>query len=161
MVRLLSVKGQVFSSDFLIACTLFILVLIVLYGYWTYSYNEIEETRNIDMMIYKTNLASEAWFREGTPKYWDPSDIIEIGLMNDHNFNQTKMDSLNVSLGYNRTKSLLDITGYDYFFGVINATNHTIFSFGLYPSDSENIVKVKRIGILNETIVSVEVLVWI
>ena len=160
MVKLLSVKAQVFSFDFIIACSIFILFLVVLYGYWTYSYIEIEETRSINRMIDKANLASQAWFREGTPKYWNSSNVIEMGLKNNHEFNQTKMNSLNTSLGYNRTKSLLDIVGYEYFFKVYNATNDTVFSFGLYPSNPENLVKVKRIGILNDTIVTIDVLVW-
>ena len=159
-MKLLSVKAQVFSFDFLIACSLFILVLVVLYGYWTYSYIEIEETRSINKIIDKANLASQVWFRECTPTYLNSSNVIELGLQNDHKFNQTKIDSLNISLGYNITKSLLDIVGYDYFFEIYNTTNDTIFRFGLYPSNPENIVKIKRIGILNGSIVSMDTLVW-
>lgn len=160
MVRLLSVKAQAFSFDFLMACSIFILVLVILYGYWTYTYKEIEETRNINTIIDKANLASQAWFRDGTPIYWDSNNVIDLGLQNDHRFNETKMDILNVSIGYNRTKTLIGLDGYDYFFRIYNSTNDTVYNFGQYLVDADNVVKVNRIGILNGSIVSLEVVVW-
>jgi len=171
MVKLLLVKAQVFSLDFLIACSIFLLMFIVLYTYWTYSYIEIEESRRMNEMIDKAYTISQAWFREGTPKYWSPSDVIELGLENNHKFNRTKMDSLNKSLdtgniGYNETKELIDAVFYEYFFRVYNTTNDTIYTFGLYPSDAENVVRIERIGIYRDpilekdSIVTLEVLLW-
>lgn len=170
-VRLLSVKAQVFSFDFLLACSIFLLMLVVLYSYWTYTYIEIEESRRMNEMIDGAYLVSQAWFREGTPKYWNPSDVIELGLQNDHKFNRTKMDSLNKSLdpanlGYNETKELIDAVFYEYFFRVYNTTNDTIYTFGLYPLNSQNVVRIKRIGIYRDptlekdSIVTLEVLLW-
>jgi len=96
---------------------------------------------------------------------------IELGLQNDHKFNRTKMDSLNKTLdpgnlGYNETKELIDAVFYEYFFRVYNTTNDTVYSFGLYPSDAENVVRIKRIGIYRnstlekDAIVTLEVLLW-
>ena len=171
MVKLLLAKAQAFSFDFLIACSIFLLMLFVFYTYWTYSYLEIEESRRMNKMIDSAYLVSQAWFREGTPKYWSPSDVIEVGLQNDHKFNRTKMDSLNKTLdpgnlGYDETKELINAEFYEYFFRVYNTTNDTVYSFGLYPSDAENVVKIKRIGIYRDPTldedseVNLEVLLW-
>lgn len=155
----MSVKGQIFSVDFLMACTIFLIALTIIFLYWGYATLQIEETRVINNMIDKANLASEIWFREGTPEYWDSLNIIGIGLQSDHSFNQTKMNMLN-SMGYGKASTLIGVGGYYLYYRVFNETDSTLFEFGSYPSDSENVMRVKRVGILNGSIAFVEVIVW-
>lgn len=156
----MSVKGQVLSFDFMVASSIFLLAVGLLYVYWNYSNIQIEETKRIGDLTDKAFTASQVWYREGVPKYWDSNDVIDLGLQNDHRFNQTKMDVLNVSIGYDTTKTLIGLGGYDYFFRIYNSTNDTVYYFGPYPVDADNVVKVKRIGILNGSIVTLEVVVW-
>jgi len=161
----MSIKAQALSFDFIIAASIFLLVIGIIYIYWIYSSIQIEETKNINEMTDKAFTASQVWFREGTPKYWDPNNVIDLGLENNKRFNQTKINFLNKSInpsniGYSKTKTMIGLEGYEYFFKIYNTTNDTLFNFGLYPSNAVNIVKTKRIGILNSSIVILEVLVW-
>lgn len=155
----MSIKGQTFSSDFLIACSIFLLVLTGLFYYWTYNTIQIEESREINDVAEKTYLVSQIWSREGFPEYWDASNVIDLGLQNDHRFNQTKLDSLN-DMGYEKVKSLIGIDDYDFFLRFRDTKNNTLFNFGLFPSDARNVVKVRRIGILNRSVIFVETMVW-
>jgi len=156
----MSTKAQIFSADFLVACTIFLLALTIIFVYWGYAILQIEETRLTNDMIDKVNLASQVWFREGTPKDWDSSNVVELGLLSDHSFNQTKMNLLN-TMGYGKVLTLVGVESYYLYYRVFNETNSTLFEFGSYPSNPKNVVRAKRIGILNETIALVEVMVWI
>jgi hypothetical protein len=155
----MSNKGQIFSADFFIACSIFIVAVGIVLIYWRYVSSEIEETRTLNDMNGKLQLASQIWFREGFPEYWSPENVIELGLENNHIFNQTKMDSLNL-LGYEKFLSLGGSGNYYVYYRVTDEKNSTLFEFGPYPSNAGNIMKMDRIGILNQTIAIVEVLVW-
>ena len=154
-------KGQMFSTDFIIACTVFVLAIAILLVYWRYTSNKISETKLINDMIEKTYSISEIWFRDGIPKYWDASNVIDIGLSNNHRFNRTKMDSLNDPLlGYKNVTKLIGAEVYEYNFTVYNTTKNVVYTFGQNPSNPDNLVKIKRVGILNGKIVTVDVMVW-
>ena len=155
-------KGQTFSTDFIIACTVFILAVAILLVYWRYTSNKISETNLINDMTEKAYLISEICFRDGIPKYWSASNVIDIGLSNDHRLNKTKMDSLNdLLLGYKNVSRKIGAEIYDYNFTVINSTKDVVYTFGLDPTDPDNLIKVKRVGILDGDIVTVEVMVWL
>jgi len=111
-------------------------------------------------MIEKLYLASQVWFKEGTPIYWSAENVVELGLQNNNEFNQTKLLLLKNNIGYQKTLSLLGLNYYLYY-RVYNETNATLFNFGSYPSDSKNVMVTKRIGILNGSIAIVEVILWI
>lgn len=161
MVISTSHKGQTFSIDFMIACSVFVLAFSILYVYWIYATKQIDETREINDMIDKAYLISQIWFREGTPEYWNSTNVIDLGLSNYHRFNQTKMNSLNdTELGYDEVKSLIGVEVYELFFRVYNTTNDTFYTFGVYPLNPKTVTKVKRVGILNNSVAIVEVLVW-
>jgi len=113
-------------------------------------------------MTEKAYLISDVWFRNGIPKYWNASDVIDIGLSNDHRFNRTKMYSLNDPLlGYRNVSRKIGAEIYDYNFTVINSTKDVAYTFGSNPTNPDNLIKVKRIGILDGDIVIVEVMVWL
>jgi hypothetical protein len=155
-------KGQTFSTDFIIACTIFVLAVGLLLLYWRYTTNKISETNKINDMIEKAYLISEIWFRDGIPKYWDSSNVIDIGLSNEHRFNKTKMDSLNdPELGYENVTKLIGVEVYNYNFTVYNMTKNVVYTFGQNPSNPDNLVKIKRVGILDGKIVNVDAMVWL
>lgn len=156
----MSAKAQL-SFDFLIACSIFILVVGILFTRWTYTVTEIDETRHVDDMVDKAYVASEIWFRDGVPRYWEPTDVAILGLQNDNRFNRTKMDSL-YEIGYDGVRELAGVGVYGLYFRVFDGKNTTIFNFtdSSFPLNAKNIFRVKRAGILNQSIVFVEVLVW-
>ena len=153
-------KGQMFSVDFLIACSIFLVMMIIIYLYWGYATLQIEDTVLTNDMTDKLNLASQAWFKEGTPKYWGSSDVVELGLSNGHSFNWTKMDLLKNSIGYGRALTLIGVEEYYLYYRVANETNSTLFEFGDYPSNPDNVMKTERFGLLENSIAVVEVILW-
>ena len=155
-------KAQVFSIDFLVAVSIFLLVLAVVMIYWSYTSIQIEETKTINEMIDKGYMISQVWFREGTPEYWDPNNVRDIGLLSDHRINETKMNYLN-DIGYNRVKEIIGAAPYEFRFNV-SFTNcygsGYSFPFGLYPTQASNVIRIQRAGILNSSIAIIEVLIW-
>jgi len=110
-------KAQVFSADFLVATSIFLLVLTVIMIYWSYTNMQIEETKTINDMVDKAYTISQVWFREGTPEYWDSANVRELGLLSDHRINETKMNEMK-ELGYSRVKGIIGASPYEYQFRV-------------------------------------------
>lgn len=110
-------KAQVFSFDFMLATSIFLIIFIVVYMYWTYTSAQIQETQYFNDMVDKAFLISEAWFREGVPVDWDSSNFIELGLQSDHKLNETKMNYLN-DLGYKKVKDSIGVQPYEFFYKI-------------------------------------------
>jgi hypothetical protein len=71
------------------------------------------------------------------------------------------MESLNDPLlGYKNVTGLIGIEVYEYNFSVYNMTKNMVYTFGQNPSNPDNLIKIKRIGILDGKIVEVDVMVW-
>ena len=157
----MSAKGQIFSFDFLLASSIFLLSMGILFVYWTYTNRQIEETMQLNEMIDNVYKASEAWYREGVPSCWNSNNVVDLGLENNHRFNHSKMNSMKTEIGYGKTKMMIGLSGYDYNFTVRDTDNNTVFSFGINPSNPTNLVKMNRIGIYNASIVTLEVMVWV
>lgn len=155
----MSTKGQIFSTDFLVATSIFLVIVTALYTYWTYSSIQLEETRRLNDLIDISYLTSNVWMRTGTPVYWNSSNVVDIGLQNDHRFNQSKLDALN-DIGYKNVSSMIGVLPYNFYLRIYDMSNNTIFDFGNLSPDSDNVVKVKRIGIMNGSIVYIDTVVW-
>jgi len=110
-------KAQVFSFDFMLATSIFLVVFIVVYMYWTYTAAQIQETQYFNDMVDKAFLISEAWFREGVPSGWNSSNYIELGLQSDHKLNETKMRYLN-DIEYKKVKDSIGVQPYEFFYRV-------------------------------------------
>ena len=87
--------------------------------YWSYTNLQIEETKTTNDMVDKAYIISQVWFREGTPEYWDSTNVLprEIGLLSDHKINETKMDEMK-KLGYNTVKDRIGAAPYEFQFFV-------------------------------------------
>ena len=154
-------KGQTLTYDFFIATAIFFAVLIIAMGYWYYSMLQMEETREKNTAANVLFLASDVWFKEGYPKYWGTTNVLEIGMTNGNRINQTKMNMLQ-QLGYSKLLSLLNLGIYNLQYRLYDRNNNTIFQF---PSNSsmssaKNIYKIERIGILNEQTVTIRTIIW-
>jgi hypothetical protein len=151
-------KAQL-SYDFIIAAFVFFLVVSVLLLQWAGVTSQIDETRYLDDLIEKAYLTSDVWFRSGVPNNWNKTNVISLGFKDNYEFNQTKMNSL-TEIGYNASKQLLGLGDVEYYFLVYDETNTTLFNFGSMPSNSRDVIKVKRAGILNSSFVFLDAVVW-
>jgi hypothetical protein len=151
------VKGQALSFDFLIACTIFILVIAILLTQVGYNTKELNEIRDKNELIDETHKLSEIFFDEGYPKNWNSSNVVVIGLETDNRISWSKLKSLE-EIGYQKSLVLLGLKN-DYNITIFE-NNSTFYSFGKNIENASSIVRVDRVGILNNSIVSVQVLVF-
>ncbi len=153
----MSTKAQIISGDFIVASFLFLLVLGTIYYLWLSRSYDIEEGRRLNKLVDSAYLTSNIWMREGTPIYWNENNIIDIGLQNNNRLNRTKMEMLN-NLGYIKIKSMLGLNE-DFFLRVYDKNNQTIFEFGNL-GNAKNMIRVKRVSILDGRIVFIDTIVW-
>jgi hypothetical protein len=153
-------KAQALTYDFFIAMGIFFVITAVALGYWSYSsiqMNELIERNRATNTLY---MASQIWFKEGYPRYWNFDNVLELGMTNDNKINQTKMQTLE-TLGYSKFLSMLNTGAYNLKYIVYTTSNTTIFEF---PSNStvsgKNIYTIERIGILNDQPVKIRTIVW-
>jgi len=159
----LSAKAQALSADFAIAVAAFLLITGVVFLRWLQIIRETEETRGLSELIDTVSHAGSILLSEGTPKYWNVTNVKSLGLVNDDRLNRTKILSL-WDLGYDRVRSLLGV-GYELYFEISNATgilsiNGRDLKFGIPPSNAQDVAKVERVSILDDQMVFVGVIVW-
>ena len=150
-------KGQALSFDFLIACTILILAISILLIQVGYTTKELNEVRDKNELIDETYKLSEIFFDEGYPKNWNSSDVVIVGMETNNRIDWQKLKSLE-EIGYQKSLILLGLKN-DYNFTIFK-DNSTFYSFGKNTENASSIVKVDRVGILNNSIVSIQVLVF-
>lgn len=156
----MSIKGQAFSIDFMFALSIFLIGLTIVLFFWSYINSQINESKLYEDMSSVCYSVSDVWFREGYPKFWNPNNVVVLGLSNNKRINQTKLNYL-YSLGYEKVKALVGAQLCELYFRVYDENNVTLFSFPLQgPQNEEVAFKVKRLGILNSTPVVIETVIW-
>jgi hypothetical protein len=114
-------KAQTLSYDFFISASIFMAILTVILFYFSYSTSQISDTIVKNEISNKLFLASQIWFNEGYPKYWDESNVIQLGLANDGYLNNTKINKLN-SIGYQKVLELIGASGYNVYYRVFDSS---------------------------------------
>ena len=155
-------KAQILTYDFFVAMAIFLVVLTVVMGYWYYSSTQIEETRERNQATNSLFLSSDVWFKEGYPKYWGPTDVMEIGISNDGRINETKMNMIRDNISYSKLVSLLNLGIYNVQYTVYNSSKGIIFQFpsGVDLSSAKNIYNIERVGVLDENPVVIRTILW-
>jgi len=153
-------NGQTFPYAFFMASVIFFILLLMVFSYWTYAMKETAETKRRGDAFNYLLAASQVWLKEGYPKYWGESSVLEIGFTNDRKINSTKLQILNSSIGYQKFLSLLNIGPYNVFYNVTDENSQTIFSFGLQPSQAKNVYQIERVGVLNNRAVKIKTIIW-
>ncbi|MEM5853551.1 MAG: hypothetical protein QXG39_03000 [Candidatus Aenigmatarchaeota archaeon] len=152
-------KGQTFTYDFFIASSIFLIVLILVMSNWYFSIIQTQETIQRNHALNTLFSASEVWFKDGYPRFWDVENVVELGLSNDGTINKTKMELLN-SLGYSEVLSLLN-SDFNLCYEIWK-NGSLVFRFPQHVDldSAKNVYKLERIGILDEQPVKVVTLVW-
>ena len=149
--------------DLIIATIIFIAGIVVFYFYALNSTKEPEEI--INRLNYEGNIITNEILSEGFPANWNELNAISIGITSANKINDTKLEkfyefSLN---NYNRTKLLFN-TRYNYYI-YLSEENFTINSqniegIGLKSVDSRRIIKISRVTIYNNKLITINVEVW-
>jgi hypothetical protein len=154
------IKAQTLTYDFFIATSLLLLLLITTLFLFYYKIENIEEEKEKSEMVNVLIYASDIWFKEGYPKYWNVDNVIEIGLSNNNQINTTKV-RLMEEMGYQKLASLLSLGTFNVNYFVYLQNGSLIYSFpSLSYEKAKNVVVLERIAIWNDSIVKVRTLVW-
>jgi len=159
-VKFMSIKAQTLTYDFFIATSLLLLLLISTFFLFYYKIENIEEEKEKSEMVNVLISASDIWFKEGYPKYWNVDNVIEIGLSNNNQINTTKV-RLMEEMGYQKLASLLSLGTFNVNYFVYSQNGSLIYSFPNSSFDNvKNLLVLERIAIWNDSIVRVRTLVW-
>ncbi|MBI2045133.1 hypothetical protein HYT23_03680 [Candidatus Pacearchaeota archaeon] len=140
ILTLKSKKAQAWSFDLVIASIIFIVGIVMLYFY-AVNYTSQSENK-LDDLFFEGNLASELILSEDS-----------FGILTGNQINQAKLDEY---LNYQQKKDELGLTKNFYFNIQNDPTNYGLVN----PPDVENIVRVIRITIDNNKIVSFKLYIW-
>ncbi len=150
-------KGQALSFDFLLATTISIFVvslLLIQIGNNAKELDELREKNELNKDAYKL---SEIFFNKGYPENWNSTNVKIIGVESNNRIDWNKLKSLE-KIGYQKSLILLGLKN-DYNITIFNDTT-PIYSFGKNTENASSIMKVDRISILNDSIVSIQILVF-
>lgn len=145
-------KGELFSSDFLISILIFLSVMTIVILYYQNMKTDVYETtvRN-DMFSRAVGIANVLATTSGSPQYWESTDVSVIGLYDAGKFNLTKMEELQ-KMDYQNVRAMLGSGAYNIFIVFRNETGDvmersgTQYSFGNSYENAEQIVSIKRLG---------------
>jgi len=164
-------KAELFSSDFVISILVFLCALVIISFYYQNLQSDVYESNIRNEMFSKaTNMASLLATTSGYPKYWNNTSVKVIGLYDDGKFNLTKFEELK-KINFNTAKTMLGTGPYKIYIALRNETDDVIenqgisYSYGITPVNAEQVVLVKRLGIvkIEETSIktTMEVILWL
>ena len=163
-------KAELFSSDFVISILVFLCALVIISFYYQNLQSDVYESSIRNEMFSKaTNIASLLATTSGYPKYWNNTSVKVIGLYDEGKFNLTKFEELK-KINFNTAKTMLGAGPYKIYIALRNETDDVIenqgisYSYGIAPVNAEQVVLVKRLGIvkIEETSIktTMEVILW-
>jgi len=162
--RTTNAKGQALLSDFAFSLSIFIIIVSLVFFIEGTIFEKSGEYKEVYVAEDLTeNIAYRMLSYTGVPKNWDLSNVRMMGFSTgkENVINFTKIMFLN-TMPYNESKKyILSDEKYDFFINItyFNDTK-SIFSYGKYPFNSDDVFKMSRIALLNESIVKVDIYVW-
>jgi len=165
-------KAEIFSSDFVMALTIFLIAVSTFGIYYTSLQSDISEykIRN-EIQSKANNIANLLLTSSGEPRYWSSTNVKVIGLYDSGLINLTKFEELK-KIEYYTAKKMLGIGGYEFYIELKNETGHVlkndslVYNFGIEKSESTlQAFYVERYGLTdlngNVTKTIIGVVVWL
>jgi hypothetical protein len=154
--------GQAWGFDLLIGSILFLAALSFLY---LYTINLPEgNSSNFAELAAEGDLIAESLLSEGYPIYWNKTDVVRIGLLNEGEINETKLKAFNelTNNEITRTKFLLNVrnTYYVNFSRYLDVDGTSIEGIGSAGTNPDNVVIVSRVSNYKGEIISLNIQVW-
>ena len=155
-------RGQAWGFDLIIGAILFIIGVL---GFYFFAINSQQEQANkLEELNYAASSITDNLLSEGLPNNWNLTTVVRLGITNNDNINQTKLDMFqNLSIqNYALTKRLLNTEKeyYIIFKLPVIANNQTITWIGKTPQNQSNLVKQTRLSAYNDKPITIEVYAW-
>jgi len=162
-------KGQMFSTELVLASAIFITGLIVFVSVWNsmlQTYFDEEADRELQTAL--LGISDMAVLSSGQPSSWEASALENasaFGLASSPNVispsKASALQSLNAS-HYNTVKERMGAGRFGVFMSVNNSSS-TFYRFGTIGDSNDSTVKIlraSRLALLNNSVVTVNVQVW-
>ncbi|MFH1779527.1 MAG: hypothetical protein ABH803_00075 [Candidatus Micrarchaeota archaeon] len=156
MVILLSLRKGVFSIDFFIASTLFLVVLFSFNSMWMRESNNVYSTASQE----KIKLSAEAFssslvLTPGSPSSWSHSNFNSLGLAAFPNVLVADKVEEFLLINY---EDVMQFTGFDFFVNASFLNGTSVFSKGAAKNSSAS--SVERFALFNNEIIKVRVVLY-
>jgi hypothetical protein len=164
-------KAEVFSSDFMVGITVFIIALGVYGIYYDNLQNDVVGYNIRNEMQTKTDtVANLLATSSGMPTGWNSTSVKVIGLRDSEMINLTKFEELK-KMDYTTVRNMLGLGSYNLFIVLKNVTGITIrngsttYDFGVQNNDNSlQVFYTERYALarLNNTLIKtvMGVVVW-
>ena len=157
-----SKKAQAWGLDLIFAITIFIGMLVFLYLHIFNISFDRQDTFNT--LLYEGKVIGDSLLSEGFPQDWSGTNVVSIGILSNGEIDETKLEKFyNLSVSdYQKTKSLFNVANnyYIFFDMPITIGGNNVTGIGLSPGETENLVKVTRVVIIDKKIDNINVYVW-
>ena len=155
-------KAQAWGFDLIVASAIFLVGAVFIYYF---SINDSKfDSQDYSALKKESSLIAESLLTSGFPENWNSQNVIIIGLTDDDQFNETKLQRFYdlAQSNYDTTKPLFNIR-YDYlvnFSRAIDVNSIEISSIGLQPNNQKNLAKTERAIVYKGEIITMEVYSW-
>ena len=161
-------KGQLSSLDFIGSVVVFVLLLTGIIFFWniyTLRFNAQLERDALTFQLVKiSDLLVE---HPGIPTHWNETNVEVIGLVSsDRKLHADKLSAF-MNITYNKTKTLLNIDQYDFYFRIVDLNgafikaNGQFIEKGAFPSTTEDsIITIRRIALYGTQKAVLELSAW-
>ena len=155
-------KAQAWGFDLFAAIIIFLFGILFFYFYTINYSNSGEE--NFSVLQREGETIADSLLSEGSPQNWNKTNLVRIGLITDGKINDTKLQHFYELArdNYALTKSLFRVND-DYYVSFqepVNINSSSVEFIGQQPASEENIVKISRIVVYNNSIKTMNVHVW-
>ena len=162
-------RAQTWVFDYLAGFLMFVFLLFLSIN----LFQSIDARSDFDVVSREVDRVSVSLMSEGFPHNWSSVSVASPGILSDGKVNLSKL-ALFDSLGYSRSKSLMQVTGeYLFYFknesGVMSVGGLCVRGMHPAPFDCivpevsyfyEDLAWTERIVVLDSKIVSLVVVVW-
>jgi hypothetical protein len=164
----LNKKGQLFSTDLIVATIFFLFILVLSVSFsLQVSAKAGSMTETAELNDCAHSVAQQLVLKKGSPASWhylSNDEINSIGLASERNVLSAekiqKFLGLNAS-DYGFLKNSLGVGKFDFWLEILSIDGETLYSAGVFPDDETRVVaSVKRIALLGEEEVFVLVKVF-
>lgn len=156
-------KGQLGLTEFLLVSFVLVGLLAASIGFWNYGNEKIRE--NVERTDFETaaiSVSDQIIKSPGLPLDWheNVNRTVSIGLVDhDRKLNQAKIDKF-VNMSYGELRDYLGIENYQFRFRISSLENSLKFEGGVAPADPDIVVNARRVAVLGNEIVYVDVTLW-
>ncbi len=115
-------KAQVFSADVIAAVFLLVIALSIISVYWDNKMNSLQEKTELAEMYIRASQISDILAKAGGTPNWEQRNATVIGLAIWNRIIDVRKLSAFMGMDYNKSKDILGIKGYEYYFRLANNT---------------------------------------